>query len=337
MNINSTYSITRKFNNTIMTNIFGKMEKIDSSHPHYEKLWKIASILETKKLDLKTKNERLTKLYIDMGIDSNDINDRLISGEVAQVQEAQVATEEEKRAKMEALDHLVAFFSEFRFTPGARFVNTLTRTNDWAKYVANYFTLMDSEYATEVVDKIKSDEFKNIVNTLKSGNVPAAVNNRIKLYFGAPGSGKTTTASQETQNIIVCTSDMLPKDMMNVFGFDAGNPEFKKSTLRLAMENGDKIILDEINMLPFETLRFIQTITDGKASFKWENEEVEIKDGFQIIGTMNLNVNGETYAIPEPLIDRCSEIKEFKLDAKDLLQFVMAQDGCHYTQRQLIS
>jgi hypothetical protein len=34
---------------------------------------------------------------------------------------------------------------------------------------------------------------------------------------------------------------------------------------------------------------------------------------------MNLNVNGQSIALPEPLVDRCSDIKEFKLDANALI------------------
>lgn len=45
---------------------------------------------------------------------------------------------------------------------------------------------------------------------------------------------------------------------------------------------------------------------------------VKIKEGFQIIGTMNLVVNGSVYSLPEPLIDRAEELKKFKLTASDL-------------------
>ena len=79
-----------------------------------------------------------------------------------------------------------------------------------------------------------------------------------------------------------------------------------------------KLSLDEMNMLPFEYLRFLQGITDGKNSFDYKGFTINIKDGFNIIGTMNLNVNGQCIPLPAPLIDRCSNIKEFKLNANAL-------------------
>ena len=329
MRINEKYYIDRKRDGSIMTNLFDRDMKFDPSDDKYASLERIAQVVNKRSYSIETKNKFLERfLRISGWFDEAQIQDRLATDAMVEMKKKIDAGEVcdknlEKKVKLEALKNLANFFSEFQFTPGARFVNTLCITDNVNAYVANYFLLQDHSYATEIIDKIKSDEFKQIVDALKSGSTPKVINNRMKLYFGAPGSGKTTEASQETQNIIVCTSDMLPKDIMNVFGFDEGNPEFKKSTLRLAMENGEKIVLDEINMLPFETLRFIQGLTDGKETFKWENEEIVVKDGFQIIGTMNLTVNGETYSIPEPLIDRCCELKEFKLDAKDLLQFTL--------------
>ena len=84
------------------------------------------------------------------------------------------------------------------------------------------------------------------------------------------------------------------------------------------MENGTKITLDEINLLPFESLRFLQSILDNKTEINYKGQVIHIKDGFQIIGTMNLTVNGSVFNLPEPLVDRACELKEYKLTAEQL-------------------
>ena len=112
---------------------------------------------------------------------------------------------------------------------------------------------------------------------------------------------------------------MLPSDIMEDFAFDDGKAGFHKSAFWTAMENGTQIVMDEINLLPFDSLRFLQGILDGKKSFIYKGQTVNIADGFKVIGTMNLQVNGMTYGLPEPLVDRCEEMRQFKLTAKDLL------------------
>ena len=48
-------------------------------------------------------------------------------------------------------------------------------------------------------------------------------------------------------------------------------------------------------------------------------KEINYVDGFTIIGTMNLIVNGMAFGLPEPLVDRCSDIQKFVLKAEDLM------------------
>ena len=122
---------------------------------------------------------------------------------------------------------------------------------------------------------------------------------------------------------IVCSSDMLPVDIMQNFGFADGKAEYSKSDLWKAMEDGKTIVLDEINMLPFETLRFLQGITDGKSAFDFKGNHIDIHPNFRIIGTMNLMVNGQSYVVPEPIVDRCAEIKEFTVNAEELADSVL--------------
>ena len=120
-------------------------------------------------------------------------------------------------------------------------------------------------------------------------------------------------------NCMTCHSAMLPSDLMEDFKFVDGKAEFVPSALQIAMTEGKKIVLDEINLLPFESLRFLQTILDGKTEFIYKGKTVKIVDGFKIIGTMNLVVNGCTYGLPEPLVDRAEELRKYSLTAKNLV------------------
>ena len=231
---------------------------------------------------------------------------------------------------MDGIRHLMDFFTEFSFTPSFRFTNTFAfmacmGQKQACDYVCNYFALMDSSYVKEVQQKVKSAEFKQIVNDIAQYGKPTSViNTRFKVYFGPAGTGKTTVAQEESENrCIVCNSSMLPTDLMEDFIFKDGNPDFNPSLLWDCMEQGKRIVLDEINLLPFDSLRFLQGIVDGKTEFYYKNRPVHIKDGFQIIGTMNLSLGGMVYGLPEPLVDRCSDTKEFVLTAEQLAKAIV--------------
>lgn len=227
------------------------------------------------------------------------------------------------------LSRLIDFFTEFEFEPNFRFVNTLSHSlADSSKagmqYIKNYFELIDSPYAPEITEKMKSLEFKSILKDLANLAPAHSVNNRFKIYYGSAGTGKTTKAQQETENrCIVCNNSMLPADLMEDFVFVDGKATFKPSMLWRCMEEGRPITMDEINLLPFDSLRFLQGILDGKTEFQYKGNTVHIKDGFAVIGTMNLSVNGMVYGLPEPLVDRCSYMEKFKLTAEQLMGAIM--------------
>lgn len=225
--------------------------------------------------------------------------------------------------KSELIQKLMNFFSEFSFSTNFRFINTFAYAvaNDQAvEYVQNYFNLTDNEYKNAITDKMKSSEFVSLLYDFKQLSVTSKINDRFKLYYGTQGTGKTTLAMKEASACMVCHSAMLPSDLMEDFNFEDGKAAFNPSSLYKAMEEGTVIVLDEINLLPFESLRFLQSLLDGKASFNYKGREVHIRDGFKIIGTMNLQVNGVTYALPEPLVDRAEELREFVLTANDLVE-----------------
>lgn len=239
-----------------------------------------------------------------------------------------------KEILLEGISKLMNFFSEFSFTPSFRFTNTFAfmacqSQKSAREYVRNYFALMDSSYVKEVEQKIKSTEFGQIVKDIAQYGAPTNhINTRFKVYYGSAGTGKTTLAQIESDNrCIVCNSSMLPADLMEDFIFKDGQPDFNPSLLWECMEQGKTIVLDEINLLPFDSLRFLQGIVDGKTEFYYKNRPVHIHEGFQIIGTMNLSLGGMTYGLPEPLVDRCSDAKEFVLTAEQLAKSIIGMDG----------
>lgn len=246
----------------------------------------------------------------------------------------EVPVRDPKEVLLEGIKHLMDFFSEFSFTPSFRFTNTFAymackSAKQATDYVNNYFALMDSSYVKEVGQKVKSAEFKQIIKDIAQYGAPTThINTRFKVYFGPAGTGKTTIAQEESDNrCIVCNSSMLPSDLMEDFIFKDGNPDFNPSLLWDCMEQGKTIVLDEINLLPFDSLRFLQGIVDGKSEFYYKNRPVHIHEGFQIIGTMNLSLGGMVYGLPEPLVDRCSETKEFALTAEQLAKAIVGWDA----------
>ena len=309
MKINNTYEITKRHGNVIFTNLIDNyFQNYGVDSEMYATLISVLKVLRNRSISNKAKNNLLRKLYIGMGFNEEDIEIRLI--------ELNVSLEEKK----EAVKNLINFFSEFNFAPSYRFINTLALNDTAESYVTNYFLIQDFEYANEIAEKITSAEFKAIIQTLHSGDKPSnIINSRMKIYYGEPGTGKTTQAMTESTKCVVCSSDMLPADLMQNFAFNDGKAGFEKSDLWIAMEEGQTIVLDEINMLPFESLRFLQGITDGKTEIDYKGFNIQIKPGFQIIGTMNLTLGGVTMGIPAPLVDRCSDIKKFTLDADALI------------------
>lgn len=221
---------------------------------------------------------------------------------------------------------MIDFFSEFAFVPSFRFLDTLAHKakDDAIPYIVNYFKLSGNGSADDVKEKMNSMEFDEIMKSFY-GNITSSetcVNRRLKVYFGSAGTGKTTQALAEANNnCIICNNDTAPSDLMEDFTFEDGKATFHPSVLAKAMENGEKIVLDEINLLPFSSLRFLQGITDGKSEFMYKGNSIHINEGFEIIGTMNLTFGGMVYGLPEPLVDRCSDIEEYAMTGKKLASF----------------
>ena len=99
----------------------------------------------------------------------------------------------------------------------------------------------------------------------------------------------------------------------------------EKSPLIFADERNVNPCTLEINLLPFDSLRFIQALTDNKSCITYNGETIDIKPGFKIIGTMNLVVNGQEFSLPDPLVDRIDNLQEFKLSSNQLSSFAFGQ------------
>lgn len=230
--------------------------------------------------------------------------------------------------RVDAVNGLRRFFSEFKFSVAARFVNTLClQPDDKAarEYISGYVSLINHPDATSIKEKLKSSEFDVVLEGLTKYPPEKPINSRLTLYFGDAGTGKTTEAMREYPEacIVPCNASILPDELLRTFDFndDNGNPVFKPSDLRRAMEEGKPIIFDEINLLSFESLRLLQTLTDNKDRINYNGETIEIKPGFKIIGTMNLVVNDQVYSLPDPLVDRAAVIKQFDLSDENLADY----------------
>lgn len=294
--------------------------QISNSDPEYTNLEQIYNALrrvsaQGRKAIYEQTNmeDELIKFFANMGVE--------IAPSAPQTAPTPINT---KKETISGLSKLMSFCKEFEFTPNYRFINTLanllaTSDKNAKAYIINYFKLTDSPYAKEIKAKMNSTEFAEILEKMSYTAPTKNINSRFSIYYGNAGTGKTTKAQSECEGrCVVCNNSMLPSDLMEDFIFVEGKPSFKPSALWECMTEGKSITLDEINLLPFDSLRFLQGVLDGKSEFLYKGHTVKIADGFKIIGTMNLTVNGSVFSLPEPLVDRCAYIEEFTLSASDL-------------------
>lgn len=209
------------------------------------------------------------------------------------------------------------FFEEFDFSGATsiRFYNTLlwqAKKGKAQKYVLDYFRLIDSPYIDDVKEKLKSKEFKLLMDEYKKIQTDVQINKRLEIYYGNQGGGKTTTAIKNNPDayVMTCSSNLEPNDLLEAFDFVDGKPKYKNTQILNAMLEGKKVILDEMNLLPRNSLRAVQGWLDNKSEFVYKDKLIQIKEGFGIICTMNLEVNGQIEELPAPLVDRAYEIVE---------------------------
>lgn len=229
------------------------------------------------------------------------------------------------KARCTAINELVKVFKDvcFNAIKSNRFINTLSKQSDLnsaCDYVYSYALLENNPEADGVKCLTQSPEFERAFEKMQKLKTSNIINKRLDIYYGDAGTGKTTQAIKENPNasVVLCNNSMTPAELFEEFTFENGAPVYKDSAFMKAIKEGKTIILDEINLCNDEVLRALQTLVDGKQFFNYKNQKIEIKEGFKVIGTMNLIVNGCTYALPEPLVDRAGVLKEFSINVENL-------------------
>ena len=251
-----------------------------------------------------------------------------------QAQKEAIPVDDTLKFKMATLEKIEKFFNDFSIdvAKSNRFINTLHITSvfkgveEAKKYISDYVRLIDHPDVEDIENKLNAIEVDDFIDDLRAIPVNKYINKRLEVLYGPAGTGKTTKAIIDHPNakVIACHPDMSSEQLFQVVTFSetsTGDAQIKynKSMLVEAMEKGEAVILDEINILPFEAQRTLQTITDNKSFIDTECfGRINIKEGFQIIGTMNLIVNGRIIPLSEPLVDRCSNIIKLELSAEEL-------------------
>lgn len=328
MNINSNFYISMKRkSDEIVTNLLPSTNPNDVNGTTYDRtnnkdvyayLNKIYNTATKNNIDVVSKNNMLKNLYKMLNLTDDQIAERLMS--TVETANAPVDNSLSDQALRTLCAKLIDFFREFDYAPSYRFVNTLAFVKDKPTYVKNYFKVMNHRNADGIAEKVKSSEFATICNTIARCKPTDKINDRITIFFGMSGAGKTVLCEKLSSKVIPCSSDMQPKDLMQIFDFtDDGKATFRKSDLWEAMENGTTIGFDEFNMLPYESLKFIQSLTDNKKEICYEGHLIKIAPGFKIIGTMNLVTDDGTFPVPTAIADRAEVIQEFTLSADDLM------------------
>ena len=231
-------------------------------------------------------------------------------------------TAEEKRNALNVFNRLKDFFSEFRVAPSLRFASSLSVQENPVEFTRCYFEVQNHPCYKVIAEKIKSAEYKTLCEELKALTFER-INSRITIFYGDAGTGKTTKALELAKSsgyLMACSTDMQPQNLLYDFELVNGQPVFIPTVLYKAMTEGKPIVLDEINFLSYETLKYMQVWTDSKDYVIFKDNVIEIKEGFHIYGTMNLHQQGAIYSLPEPLVDRCGCIESFELSGEDFVR-----------------
>lgn len=229
-----------------------------------------------------------------------------------------------KREVMEGIEELQNTMLQFDTAVTPRMVSTMLHHSNPEAYLYGYLKLTGRE-CDDFMKKTQSQEWRRMMNKLKSAN-PKRINKRLAIYFGPPSGGKTTAALREAGKKIGMHKDMTAKELMFDFTFKDGEAQFSKSVFAQAMENGEPIVCDEINLASNTLLQFMQSVLDNSKSIFMDGQELVIKEGFKVIGTMNDVVSGVDRILPEPIIDRALDIRYFELTPSKIYEYMTSTD-----------
>lgn len=223
---------------------------------------------------------------------------------------------------VEKLNKFLSEFSYFRAGVSMRLVNTFARAYDKAGALRSYCEVSQMEDLSDLVEKMKSPEFEAVCNAFATlDKTPQPLNKRFAVFYGAPGGGKTYAAIKAGESInggscdvVPCSPSMDAADMLYAYRLDykSGRRGYVPTALLTAMVAGRAVILDEINLLPMEARMFLQDILDNKGKVHLMGVEIPIREGFFVIGTMNLETGLGATPLPLPLVDRASVVREFR-------------------------
>lgn len=229
-----------------------------------------------------------------------------------------------KQEVLEGIGELQNTMLQFDTSVSPRMVSTMLHHSNPEAYLYGYLKLTGRE-CDDFMKKTQSQEWRRMMNKLKSAN-PKRINKRLAIYFGPAGGGKTTAALREAGKKIGMHKDMTAKELMFDFTFENGDAQFSKSVFAQAMENGEPIVCDELNLASNTLLQFMQSVLDNSKSIFMDGQELVIKEGFKVICTMNDIVSGVDRILPEPIVDRAMDIRYFELTPSKIYDYMISTD-----------
>ena len=211
-----------------------------------------------------------------------------------------------------------AFCIDFGYNPDNRVINSLAYVSNPSEFIVNAMELtgFDDELLEMASKKFESAEWETILKRLSS-IIPSRdrTNKRLFIKYGAAGSGKTYDAEKEIVSSgqklvkIVGSASADPSDLFTYF-----NPSSKKYELTEygeAMTNGTTILIDEGNLYNSVVLARIQSSVDNSSVITDRGITINIKDGFKVIITMNLETNLGKTPLPSPLVSRAVNLENY--------------------------
>ena len=279
--------------------------------------------------DLIEDDEELERLLKEFDVE-DDIPLEETKVEIPPEKDKEKEKEELMKQMTSTYKDFLKFFSETSFKPSIRMIDTLSRLNlkSGQNYIKWFMELINHPDREVIVPKLKSDEWKNIHSQMldiykKVGESIDPINSRLEIVYGPNGTGKTYDVIKEYQEkypdigVMACSSSMSSaEDLLQVFDFDeGGKPVFKDSPLTEAIKKDQPVILEEARLMQQSAMAFLQSLLDCKDYVDTCRGRLYIGPNFKVIMTMNLEVNGVVYELPEPIVDRAQVILKKEMDA----------------------
>ena len=224
------------------------------------------------------------------------------------------------KEKQKLAEKVINFCQDFSFKPDPRLLNTIAFENP-DDFIVNSMELAgyDSALIDVALNKFKSAEWDLIKQDLAKAKEGARrINKRLVIFYGDAGTGKTTKAIEEIKTLglepvkIIASATADPDDLFTTLQpAKDGKVEVVLTQLGQAMTEGRPIIIDEANLYNAEVLARLQGVTDNTDSIYDRKIKLDIKDGFKVIITMNLETNLGKNPLPNPLISRANRIEKF--------------------------